>query len=238
MIVGVLIGFPPVILPLLFPGSDASLPWTSRYTTKANVWIFILSWVANYLWTHYFYTVLGASYTFPAWRLNDVPFALYLITHSYFHFYHVLSNIVLRWFWRRFDNRVGVASALFVVLLIASLSFVVAFMETFTIQHFPYYHIPDRTAMYLYGSMFYALYFVVSFPMFLRMDERPGECWSISRATIDALAACMLITQLLDFWRLWIGPIVDLDEARRLALLVKPAHVDVPPTSKIVPFIN
>ena len=72
MIVGVIIAGPPIVLPLLFPGSDASIPWSQRYTTKANVWIFILSWMANYFWTHYFYQVLGTSYTFPAWRLNDV----------------------------------------------------------------------------------------------------------------------------------------------------------------------
>ena len=72
MVTGLVIALPPMILPLLFPGSDASIPWMQRYTTKANVWIFILSWVANYFWTHYFYQVLGATYTFAAWRLNDV----------------------------------------------------------------------------------------------------------------------------------------------------------------------
>lgn len=72
MIVGLIIALPPMILPLLFPGEDAAIPWQLRYTTKANVWIFILSWMANYFWTHYFYHVLGTSYTFQAWRFNDV----------------------------------------------------------------------------------------------------------------------------------------------------------------------
>ncbi len=240
MIVGVLIAGPPMVLPLLFPGSDRDIPWTQRYTTKANVWIFILSWVANYMWTHYFYNVLGATYTFQAWRLNDVPFALYLITHSYFHFYHVLSSIALRWAWRKgFHNRTSVLALVAITILIALMSFVVAFMETFTIQHFPYYHIPDRWAMYVYGSMFYALYFVVSFPMFLRLDEAAGESWSLSRTAIDALAACMLITQLLDFWRLGIGPIVDVEEARKAAMLVKPKHFHVPgSTQQQVSFIH
>jgi cycloeucalenol cycloisomerase len=151
----------------------------------------------------------------------------------------VLSNIALRLTWRTFGNRWGVASTLTVVTLIMVMSYVVAFMETFTIQNFPYYHIPDRHAMYVYGSMFYALYFVVSFPMFLRMDEHPGECWSLSRATIDGLAACMLITQALDFWRIWIGPIVDLEMARASALAATPEHLKVQPPSKDngVPFV-
>lgn len=72
MITGLIIALPPMILPFLFPGPDAAIPWHQRYTTKANVWIFILSWMANYFWTHYFYHVLGTSYTFQAWRLNDV----------------------------------------------------------------------------------------------------------------------------------------------------------------------
>lgn len=65
----------------------------------------------------------------------QVPFALFLITHSYFHFYHVLSNMVLRLAWRRFNNRVGVVSVLAIVVLIAVMSWIVAFMETFTIQN-------------------------------------------------------------------------------------------------------
>jgi len=241
MIVGLSFSIPPFILPLLFPGSDASIPWHKRYTTKANAWIFILSWVANYFWTHYFYNVLGASYTFHAWRLNDVPFALYLMTHSYFHFYHVLSNIALRWCWSKVGNKPRLVSTLIIALIIAVMSYVVAFMETWTIQNFPYYHIPDRHAMYVYGSMFYALYFLVSFPMFLRLDEKVGECWSLSRSVVDALAASMLITQCLDAWRLGIGPIVDLDAARRSAMEATPNHlravVQPPNREKSVPFV-
>ena len=35
-------------------------------------------------YTHYFYRVLKADYTFPAHRLNDVPLCLYFMTHAYF----------------------------------------------------------------------------------------------------------------------------------------------------------
>lgn len=33
---------------------------------------------------------------------------------------------------------------------------------------FPYYQFVDRASMYTVGSLFYAIYFIVSFPMFLR----------------------------------------------------------------------
>ena len=42
------------------------------FQLQANVWIIIFSYVGNYFWTHYFFTVLGASYTFPSWRMNNV----------------------------------------------------------------------------------------------------------------------------------------------------------------------
>jgi cycloeucalenol cycloisomerase len=87
-------------------------------------------------------------------------------------------------------------------------SYIVAFLETVTIQNFPYYDIPDRYAMYVYGSMFYGIYFIVSFPMFARLDET-GNTWSLSATFIDSMACCMIITQLLDFWRLSIGHITN-----------------------------
>ena len=39
---------------------------------RANVWIAVFSFIGNYFWTHYFYVLLGAEYTFRSWRLNDV----------------------------------------------------------------------------------------------------------------------------------------------------------------------
>lgn len=96
-------------------------------------------------------------------------------------------------------------------------------------------------AMYINGSMFYSLYFIASFPMFYRLDERVGECWSLSRAFIDAMACSMVITQLLDFWRLWIGPIVDLEQARLFALSQTPEHLKgkIKPPQRLnsVPFV-
>ena len=100
--------------------------------------------------------------------------------------------------------------------------YVTAFLETWSIQHFPYYDIPDRWAMYVYGSIFYGLYFLVSYPMFYALDER-GNRWSLWRTVVDAMACSMLITTLLDAWRLCIGKVTD----------KPPAH----PIHPAVPFI-
>jgi len=209
--VGLLLFLIPSLFPFLFPhycGCDSSLPWSRWYFTKANLYIAVLSWNANYFWTHYFYTVLRATYTFKAHRLNEVPFALYLITHSYFHLYHVLASIMLRVIWRLVGGQVTVRNLLIVGGLILISSYIVAFLEAFTLENFPYYDIPDRSAMYLYGSIFYALYFCVSFPMFARLDEEKNS-WTLGKTFVDSMAASMIITQLLDFWRIGIGRVTD-----------------------------
>ena len=70
---GVGAALPCVLLPpLLQPAAEAAKPLAQRYWVKANLWIAIFSFIGNYFWTHYFYSVLGASYTFPAHRLNQV----------------------------------------------------------------------------------------------------------------------------------------------------------------------
>ncbi|KAI8823674.1 uncharacterized protein EV422DRAFT_365850 [Fimicolochytrium jonesii] len=206
MHVGMFVAIPPCVLPLMFPGwcDDPALPWRRRYTTKANVWIGVYSFVGNYLWTHYFYHILHVKYTFDAHRLNDVPFALYLITHGYFHFYHVISSRLLR-----IVSRTGPATTTLLrqSCVVLALSYATAFMEAFTIQGFPYYAYPDQRAMFTVGSLFYALYFCVSFPMFYRLDERVCQMWTMRRTLTDVLAACMGVTLLLDAWRIVVGPI-------------------------------
>ncbi|MEW5320021.1 MAG: hypothetical protein WDW38_011126 [Sanguina aurantia] len=93
----------------------------------------------------------------------------------------------------------------FVILVLA---YATAYGETATIASFPYYSFVDRDRMYTVGSLFYAIYFFVSFPMFFIMDEDSAtHRWSVGQAALDSLAAGMLVTILLDLWRLCIGGI-------------------------------
>jgi cycloeucalenol cycloisomerase len=73
--------------------------------------------------------------------------------------------------------------------------------------------------MYTVGSLFYAIYFFVSFPLFFIMDEVPQRKWTIDRTILDSLAAGMLVTILLDLWRLAIGGIVKGSKATGLPWL-------------------
>lgn len=73
---------------------------------------------------------------------------------------------------------------------------------------YPYYKHEDKTMMYTVGSLFYAIYFWVSFPAFYFMDENPGaKKHALWRAGWDALASGMLVTIILDLWRVCIGPV-------------------------------
>jgi cycloeucalenol cycloisomerase len=218
------LALPFLLQPIVFPNSsERKFPFYLRYSFKANLWIAIYSFIGNYWYTHYFYSVLKAKYTFPAHRLNDVPIALYFATHFYFVTYHTLSNMMLRKIESRYvDN---FKRKIFFWLTIFAFSYFTAFMETLTISSFPYYSFEDRNAAYLVGSAFYGLYFIVSFPMFYRVDEYVSIILnkknlttndvndiyipsivlphSISQVVFEAFGACMMILLLLDFSRLF-----------------------------------
>ena len=67
----------------------------------------------------------------------------------------------------------------------------------------------DLPRMLRWGSVFYAMYFVVSFPNVYRLDERPDDPpWSLSRVFIEASFVGMLSLLLLDLWARFLGPIV------------------------------
>ena len=68
----------------------------AQHAARAQLWIAVFGFIGNYFYTHYFYCVLRARYTMPAWRLNDVPIAMYFATHFYFSTYHVLAGLALR----------------------------------------------------------------------------------------------------------------------------------------------
>jgi cycloeucalenol cycloisomerase len=116
------LALPLYLQPWLFPcDADKGVPLTERYAFKANVWLAIFGFVGNYFYTHYFYTVLSASYSMPSWDLNGVPVAMYLATHFYFSFYHTLSNCAIRKV--RTAYAATATRTLFEVVLILSMSY-------------------------------------------------------------------------------------------------------------------
>jgi cycloeucalenol cycloisomerase len=47
-----------------------------------------------------------------------------------------------------------------------------------------------------------------------RIDEK-AEKWDLGRVAVDALGAAMLVTIILDLWRIFLGPIVPIPESRQ-----------------------
>lgn len=197
---------PFLLQPFVYPlAGEKNLPFWLRYSFKANVWIAIFSFIGNYWYTHYFYTVLKASYSFPSHRLNDVPIALYFATHFYFVTYHTLSNMMLRKIETTYEPSIY-RTAVFWAAVFA-FSYFTAFMETLTISSFPYYCFEDREMVYRIGSAFYGIYFIVSFPSFYRLDEKVNAQGGVLPHTLyqtvmESLGCSMGVLLLLDFARL------------------------------------
>ena len=84
---------------------------------------------------HYFYDVLGASYTLPVgpYTLNEVPVVMYLLTQPYFLSYHVLAACAMR----RFD--LASRSSLVYWSVISLAAYGTAFAETWSISAYPHY---------------------------------------------------------------------------------------------------
>ena len=99
--------------------------------------------------------------------------------------------------------------------LVAGLAYSLAVAEAASTASFRHYVVADRGRLYTVGCALYAAYFVVSFPMYARLDEgagapargRPGAPWTLGRTVVDALSACMLVTSLLEAVRLALGTV-------------------------------
>lgn len=206
---------PYLLQPIVYPlPTESQYPLFERYSFKANVWIAIFSFIGSYWYTHYFYTVLKARYTFPAHRLNDVPIALYFAAHFYFVTYHTLSNCLLRKVESTFAK--GFMRTLLFWMVVIAFSYFTAFIETLSISSFPYYSFANRDLAYTLGSAFYGIYFLISFPVFFNVDEgvfeangkvianngRENKPHTIMQTVLEVCGASMIVLCLLDFCRL------------------------------------
>lgn len=219
---------PFLLQPFLFPmPAERNLPLHLRYSFKANVWIAIFSFIGNYWYTHYFYTVLQARYTFPSHRINDVPYSMFFSTHFYFVTYHTFSNIILRKIETKYAA--NFMRSVFFWSTIFAFSYFTAFMETLTISAFPYYYFPPeiKSSVYTIGSAFYGLYFIVSFPLFYRLDEKVNVSknilpHTIEQTIIEVMGGSMIVLCLLDFCRLSLE--IPLHIEGKWFELTKPIH--------------
>jgi cycloeucalenol cycloisomerase len=206
------LALPLLLQPLLFPSAGYGSPdrdrsLLERFSLKANLWIAIYSFIGNYWYTHYFFSVLKAKYTMPAVRFNNVPICMFFATHFYFSTYHAFSNLMLRKVTTTYEA--GFRRTLLFVAVVVVFSYFTAFMETLTISSFPYYSFDDRDMAYTVGSAFYGIYFLVSFPAFFYFDDNVDLKTAPKITILDTIVSgCgygMMILCLLDFVRLYLG---------------------------------
>lgn len=216
--VGLAVAAPLVVVPAVIR-DEASLgrSWYQTYWFKANLYIAIFSFAANYFGSEYFFDVLGMVYDYPMIELNfdatlvgsgeqRVPVLMYLLTQAYFITYHTTAIIVLR---RLRTSRLPVGTMLWPVLVVV-IAYFWAWMETRAMANpmiASQFYYKDMARMLTYGSLFYSLYFIASFPIFYNLDEKRDTNWSL---TITAGAACtagLIMLFLLDFAAAIFGPI-------------------------------
>jgi cycloeucalenol cycloisomerase len=203
----VTLALPFLLQPIVWPmPAERNLPLIYRYSFKANLWIAIFSFIGNYWYTHYFYSVLEARYTFPSHRLNDVPISMFFATHFYFVTYHTFSNLILRKIQTRYVS--SWVKVFFFWMAIFAFAYFTAFMETLTISSFPCYAFTRPIEdIFTMGSAFYGIYFIASFPIFFALDECENGApqHSTYQAVLEAMGCGMIVLLMLDFCRLYFG---------------------------------
>ncbi|GMH94362.1 hypothetical protein TrST_g2697 [Triparma strigata] len=192
------ISLPFLIYPFISSSHYNTPPPT--YAHKAILYLTIYSYIGNYFYTHYFYTILKAEYTFIGVRFNNVPLGMYFATLFYFASYHAFSNCVLRFFYTHYVE--GMRRNILFTMVVVTLSYGTAFMESLSIAAFPYYRFEDRDMAYTVGSAFYGIYFLFSFPMFFFFDwegdVKGGRRVGIWDTVVESCGCGMLILICLD----------------------------------------
>lgn len=201
---------PLVIIPAIWRPAATGRAWWDNYAVKMVLWMFIFSFICTYFGTEYFFDVLGMVYYFPqvTWSFDSallgsgqqsVPPGMYFNAPAFFVVYHTIAVLLMRRI-RTID--VGALKPVLTVVTVVVVAYIMAFLETrlaATDANKPYFWYQDLAWMLKYGSLFYACYFLPSFPMIYRLEETPGDRWPLSKVVFEALAAGVLVMVLVDF---------------------------------------
>lgn len=200
---------------------NSGVIWYQSYWFKYNVYMAVYVFFATYFHTEYFFEVLGLRYRFDdvslyfdsvlvgpdeataAQEWQKVPPGMYLNAIAFFVVYHAAAIVLMRRVrtmtldWRLWPRRLAW------VVIVAVTAWFFAWAETFfyiteSAEANVWY--VDLQRMLVLGSIYYALYFLVSFPNVYRLDESPEPAarWSIPRTIIEAGFVSMLTLFLLD----------------------------------------
>jgi cycloeucalenol cycloisomerase len=222
--------FPYCVLLPAWLRRDANVPWFDSYWFKLNVYMMVWVFCATYFHTEYFFEILGLRYRFPdvalyfdsalvgpieataAGEFKKVPIGMYLNTMAFFIVYHTVAIVVMRRVrgmtlgWSRAAQRFAWAAIVVATALLFAWAEARLYMTEAAAANVWYV---DLDRMLRWGSVFYAMYFVVSFPNLYRLDESLDDArWSLGRTCIEAGFVGFATMVLLDLWAGVIGPIV------------------------------
>jgi cycloeucalenol cycloisomerase len=207
----------------------SGIRWYASYWFKFNLYMTVWIFFATYFHTEYFFELLGLRYRFPEVTLYldssligpdeataasewmKVPVGMYLNSVAFFIVYHAAAVVCMR---RVRATTAGWSAPLrriAWVAIVGATALFFAWAETFlyiTEDAAANVWYVDVPAMLRYGSFFYAIYFIVSFPNIYRLDEDPAEpAWSLSRCVIEASFVGIASLTLLELWAQLVGPI-------------------------------
>lgn len=208
---------------------DAGVPWHESYWWKFNLYMFVFVFWVTYFHTEYFFELLGLRYRFDDVHLyfdaalvgpdeataaetwQKVPLGMYLNAIAFFVVYHTAAVVCMRRVRSMTEGLADGARRAAWIGIVGVSALFWAWAETrlyITQAASGNVWYVDLDAMLLWGSIFYSMYFLVSFPSVFRLDERMSDPrWSNARTFIEASAAGMISLFLLDLWANFVGPI-------------------------------
>src|SRR5262245_40300855 len=207
----------------------SGVPWRRSYWFKFNLYMVVWVFYATYFHTEYFFELLGLRYRFPGVALTfdsalvgpdeataaaewkKVPIGMYLNAIAFFVVYHTAAVVCMRRVRATTGGLQPAARRLAWVGIVGATALFFAWAETrlyMTQAASGNVWYVDLQAMLRWGSVFYALYFLVSFPNVYRLDEDPAEPWTVSRTVVEASFVGITSLLLLDLWAHVLGPIV------------------------------
>jgi cycloeucalenol cycloisomerase len=207
MALGVGLALPAALGPLfLRVPEERDVPLFDRAGVKLSLSVTLFSLLLNYSQTWFFFDVLHARYGFNASiKLRDSPVFLYFMTVAYFATYSVILLAAYRASQRwlaampRLLRMLGAVLACVVVALLET-----AFNATPLTQHL--YCFDDMQFALWFGSLVYGLAFVCVLPVWVGIDERPGERRPWTFAVVGVLAAVYVDSLMLDLLRHQVAP--------------------------------
>ena len=222
-----LMWFPFCVLVPWFLRRNSGVIWHQSYWFKFNLYMAVFIFFCTYFHTEYFFDVLGLRYRFDDVNLyfdsalvgpneatalaehKKVPSGMYLNSIAFFIVYHTAAIVVMRRIRSVTTNWRSTARTLSWCAIVAATALFFAWAET-------YFYITDDASanvwyvdlerMLQWGSVYYAMYFIVSFPNVFRLDEQQAD-WTLSRTVIEACAVSAISLLLLDLWALLLGPV-------------------------------